>query len=64
MNHANDHGDVYQVPRRLHDGALISADTYQELYRQSVENPDRFWTTQGKRIDWIQPWKKVSECDY
>jgi acetyl-CoA synthetase len=28
--------------------------TYQELYQNSIENPDAFWAEQAKRLDWVQ----------
>ena len=34
--------------------ALVDEAGYQEMYRQSVDNPEEFWGD-GKRIDWITP---------
>ena len=33
--------------------------TYQEFYKRSVEDPERFWDEQAKIVDWHKPWKKV-----
>ncbi|MFJ3484693.1 acetate--CoA ligase [Pseudomonas sp. NPDC090202] len=44
--------------------AQISADDYQRLYRQSVEQPDTFWAEQAKQfLDWSRPWDQVCQCD-
>ena len=36
--------------------------TYRDFYRQSIEQPDQFWSEQAKLIDWQQPFEQV--CDY
>jgi acetyl-CoA synthetase len=44
--------------------AQLSAEDYQRLYRQSVEQPDVFWAEQaGKFLDWSSPWDQVQQCD-
>ncbi len=37
---------------------------YQEMYQQSVTDPDGFWGEQGKRLDWITPYTKVKNTSY
>jgi acetyl-CoA synthetase len=44
--------------------AWLDQAKYQEMYRQSVENPEAFWGEQGKRIDWIKPYTKVKDTSY
>ena len=36
--------------------------TYAEFYRQSIDQPDAFWTEQAKLIDWFKPFDRV--CNY
>ena len=36
--------------------------SYAEFYRQSIEQPDAFWTEQAKLIDWHKPFTRV--CNY
>jgi acetyl-CoA synthetase len=44
--------------------ARLSADDYQRLYRQSIEQPDVFWADQATAfLDWITPWTQVQQCD-
>jgi len=35
---------------------------YADFYRQSIEQPDAFWTEQAKLIDWFKPFERV--CNY
>ena len=37
---------------------------YQEMYRQSVEDPDAFWGEHGKRVEWFKPYSKVKNTTY
>ena len=37
---------------------------YEKLYRQSIDEPDAFWSDQAKRfLTWEQPWSKVHQSD-
>ena len=36
--------------------------SYVDFYRQSIEQPDAFWTEQAKLIDWFKPFERV--CNY
>ena len=35
---------------------------YLEQYTQSLHNPDEFWATAAKAIDWNKPWDKVLDA--
>ena len=42
----------------------LDAESYERLYRQSIEEPDTFWAEQATRfVDWMQPWSKVHESN-
>ncbi|KJZ47230.1 acetate--CoA ligase [Pseudomonas marginalis] len=44
--------------------AQLSQEDYQRLYRQSIEQPDTFWSEQAKAfLDWITPWHTVHRSD-
>jgi propionyl-CoA synthetase len=32
---------------------------YQDLYRESLENPDAFWSRAAECLDWSRPWERV-----
>ena len=55
---------VYPVTPEVAQRALINKDQYQEMYRQSIENPDEFWAEHGKRVDWIKPFTKVKNTTF
>ena len=43
----------------------IDEETYQRMYQQSIENPDRFWTRMANDfVDWFEPWETLNEVDY
>jgi acetyl-CoA synthetase len=56
--------EVYPVPREWAEKALVDADRYAEMYRESVEDPDSFWRREAQRIDWIKPFTKVKETSF
>ncbi len=42
-----------------------SYEEYAELYQQSIENPDKFWSKVArKEITWFKKWKKTFENDF
>jgi acetyl-CoA synthetase len=42
----------------------IGEEDYFRLYRESLAEPDRFWGEQGKRLDWIKHYSKVSNASF
>lgn len=55
---------VYPVLPRAKENALIDDATYQAWYKESVENPEKFWAEHGKRIDWFKPYTKVKNTSF
>ncbi len=49
----------HPVPENIAANTLITAEQYQAMYQQSVDDPDSFWGEQGKILDWIKPYSKV-----
>ncbi|WP_448212075.1 acetate--CoA ligase [Colwellia sp. MEBiC06753] len=55
----------YPVSAQAKSVTHIDAENYQQLYQQSVEQPEQFWSEQAEKfIDWYQPWNSVSEVDF
>ena len=54
----------YKVSKSWADNAYLDAKTYQDLYKYSIENNDDFWREQGQRLDWIKPYKTISNVSY
>lgn len=56
---------IHPVPENFAQNAHIDADTYQEMYRRSIEDSDNFWSEQAEKfIDWEQPWDRVKNFDF
>src|SRR6266446_454262 len=34
---------------------------YQRMYRESIKQPDKFWSPEAKELSWQKPWRKVLE---
>jgi acetyl-CoA synthetase len=56
---------VYPVPADFAAQANISDEQYQALYRQSVEDPEEFWSEQADHyVSWFKKWDKVLDWSY
>ncbi|HEX7022602.1 MAG TPA: acetate--CoA ligase [Trueperaceae bacterium] len=40
---------------------IKDAAEYERLYRQSLDDPDAFWSAAAKELHWFRPWDKVLE---
>ncbi|MCK6445405.1 MAG: acetate--CoA ligase [Planctomycetes bacterium] len=57
--------DIYPVKPHVKDRAHVhSLQQYERMYRQSLEDPERFWSEHAKAIDWFHPWTTVFDADY
>jgi len=55
---------TYSVPQQWSDSAWIDETTYEAMYRQSVDNPDQFWSDQAAQfLTWDKPWETVCRSD-
>ncbi len=55
---------VHQVPDLIKKNALLNDEEYEQLYKESLDHSEDFWSKQAKEyLDWISPWEKVSESD-
>ena len=56
---------VHPVHKDFAAEAHIDAETYQQMYRQSIDNPESFWAEQAEKfLDWNQQWSNVSTFDF
>lgn len=44
--------------------AHVDHAKYQEMYAASVADPEAFWGQQGKRLDWIKPYRRVKNTSF
>lgn len=52
---------VIPVKPSVKEKAEISWETYQQMYKESVDNPEIFWGKQAERLSWYKKWDKVKE---
>ena len=62
--HKNYKVDAVKVPKKWKERAFIDKDAYRKLYKKSVEQPDKFWGKEAKRIDWIKPFTRVKNTSF
>ena len=55
---------IYPVSETSKHNALITQDKYQQLYQQSMAEPEAFWRTQAQRISWIKPFTEVKDVSF
>jgi acetyl-CoA synthetase len=56
---------LYPVPAEVAARAWINDAKYQEMYKQSVDDPEGFWAEQAKQfVTWFKPWDKVLDWDF
>ena len=56
--------DVFPVPANIAKNAIITAEKYDAMYKESIENPEKFWAEHGKRLHWSQPYTQVKDVNY
>jgi len=56
--------EIYKSKDLVKNKAFISKDEYQKIYKESIENPVSFWSKQGERLDWIEPYTKVRDYSF
>ena len=44
--------------------SLANKSKYQQKYIQSIKSNEEFWRKEGKRINWIKPYKKIKDVKY
>ena len=54
----------YPVPQQWADTAWADEATYQAMYDESVNNPDKFWSEQAQNINWMTPFTKVKNTSF
>jgi len=55
---------IFEPPANIVARAKIDLKKYEEMYAQSVNNPDDFWGEQAKRLDWMKPFTKVKNTSF
>ncbi|SHG93322.1 acetyl-coenzyme A synthetase [Cognatiyoonia sediminum] len=55
---------TYPPSDAMASGAHADKAKYDEMYAQSVSDPEGFWREHGQRVDWIKPYSKVKDVSY
>jgi acetyl-CoA synthetase len=56
--------EIFPVDPAWAKRAHLDREKYEGMYQASIKNPDQFWGEQAKRIDWIKPFNRVSNCSF
>ena len=56
--------DLYKPSNKIVENAHINKSKYEEMYKESISNPIKFWSEHGKRINWIKNYEKVRDFSY
>ncbi len=55
---------IYNVPKHISEHSNVSESEFQALYKQSVENPDEFWSSQAESyLNWDKKWEEVKNTN-
>lgn len=56
---------LYPIPEDLKKTAKITPEIYEKMYRESVENPEVFWSKLAtEKITWQEPFKECLSWNY
>jgi len=55
---------IFKVPKKWSNNAYVDKDGYEKKYKLSIKDNENFWRKEGKRIDWIKPYKKIKDVKY
>ncbi|MET4618315.1 acetyl-CoA synthetase [Stenotrophomonas sp. 2619] len=56
--------DLYPVKADFSAKARIDKNTYETLYRESIEHPDAFWGKAAQRLEWFKPPTTIKNVSY
>ncbi|MBT8144560.1 MAG: AMP-binding protein, partial [Gammaproteobacteria bacterium] len=55
---------THAVDAATAEKAWIDEARYQQMYAQSIRDPEAFWDEQGRTIDWMRPYSKIRSVSY
>ena len=56
---------IYNVPADFAAKTNINAEQYKTLYKQSIDDPEKFWAEQANQfLSWSKPWDKVMDYSF
>lgn len=55
---------IYPVNEAFARTAHIDKASYEKMYAESISNPDAFWGSEAKRLDWMKPFTRVKNTTF
>ncbi len=51
---------VFPPPKELsHTAYIKNLDEYRQIYRRSIDDPEKFWGEAAEQLDWFKKWDRV-----
>lgn len=54
----------YPVPSAFADKANLSPKSYEDNYARSIQDPERFWAEQAKRLNWMRAPSQIKDVSW
>ena len=55
---------LFKVPADWVKNSYVNQSSYESKYKESIDNNEKFWAAEGKRIHWFKPYTKVKDVIY
>jgi len=55
---------LFKVPADWAKNSYVNQSSYESKYKESINNNEKFWADEGKRIHWFKPYTKIKEVIY
>ena len=56
--------DIIDIKDEYNKNAYINTEKYEEMYKQSIDDPENFWAEQAEKVDWTKKWDKVMDYNF
>jgi len=56
--------EIIDIKDEFKQNAYINTEKYEEMYNESIQNPEKFWSEQAENIDWYKKWDNVMNYDF
>ena len=55
---------LIKVTQKWSEDAYVNNKKYEEKYKESIINNEKFWDKEGKKIKWIKEFTKIKDIKY
>ena len=55
---------LFKVPADWAKNSYVNQSSYEAKYKESINNNEKFWAVEGKRIHWFKPYTKIKDVIY